>query len=120
MQFKIKPFNETICFIYGFDKNPRVYDFVLTLITKDNVTEAHALLSRAKLVIVDFLRLWKIVKEASQAEWFIFEVLPEHAKAYKMGLELESSTSKTFDGYDSVIIKLNRNAKLKHFNDTLV
>lgn len=115
MQFKIKPLNSSICFIYGFGKDNRVYDFVLTLETKNSKeAEVHALLSREKLTPNDFVLLWDKLREATKVEWFIFEVLPEHAKAYKVGLEVtESKKNKTFDGFDSEILRVNRKAKIR-------
>lgn len=116
MQFRIKPLTKNICFIYGFAKNERVYDFVLTLETKRNGEEAevHAMLSRSSLTATDFIKLWDALKEASPVPYFLFEVFPEHAKAYKVGMEIAETKQKTtFDGWPSEVLKICRNAKIK-------
>lgn len=116
MIFKINPCDSTTCFIYGFpDLETKVYDFVLTIKIVGNKAEIHAMLNRGpELKPWDWSKLWTILKEASPTELFEFEVLPGHAMAYRMGFEqLESIKTKTFDGFDSEIIRIHRDVKFK-------
>lgn len=115
MIFKIKNLNEKIYFVYGFLNNAKIYDMVLTVENKPNkISEIHALISRVPIDPPSFVRLWEAIIGATKSEWFEFEVFPEHAKAYKIAMDIATiKKTKTFDGYDSEILTVHRNTKLK-------
>lgn len=113
MTFRIKPLRPDVLFIYGFGRNTRRHEFVLTLEIEKTVSKVHAMICRTVMRQGDMLRLWTTIKSAVFSEWIEFEVLPEDVQVYHKGFDsIQIRKSKTFDGYESAIIRVKRDAKL--------
>jgi hypothetical protein len=94
--------------LYGFATESEHYDVVMTLYKIDDCTTIHGFLSKAHIHIKDFRNLWTTIKEAVRTRYIQFEALDCHAIVYKVFLSIaESTKSKTFNGFDSQIIKID-------------
>jgi len=109
MEWRASNKNDVIM-IYGFRKDEKCYDAILTLIKRDDrTTEACGFLSRSALSVFDLRGLYTLLLNVIKTEILQFEVLPEsfHSEFYQRFLPIEEILrSKTFDGFDCEILRV--------------
>ena len=117
MIFKTKKLTNNVSLVYGFkDEKDVHYYLVTTLQKKDDSTIVHGLISKGEMHLFEFISLWEYYKKIVTTPYIKFEVLPDHARFYKLLLPTEECIkSKTFNGLDCEVLKINIKSKLKHF-----
>jgi len=105
--------------VYGFKKQKRIYDTVLTLhIKNEKETWVYGFLSKCRLSVKDFISLWKYLKQIVPTQYLMVEAFSMHTRIYKMFLPIiKVERTKTFNGFESetlqiVMKKPLRNMKL--------
>lgn len=113
MKFSCKYLNDQISFLYGFKNNNRIYDMVMTLEQNRDVCVIHAWLSRVPMNFKDLYEMWEALKVNFKSTYFEFEVFEEHKRFYKKVFKsFDERKSKTFDGFNSYILKVHRECEL--------
>ena len=117
MIFKTKKLTKDVSLVYGFmQENDLHYIMVTTLQTENDSTIVHGLVSRGDMTLFDFISLWEYYQITVKTKYLKFEVLPEHARFYKLLLPIvKSEKSKTFNNLDSEVLKIDIQSKVKNF-----
>ena len=114
MDFRLKRLNNEISFLYGFKTSAsRIYDMVMTIEDKGNVSEIHAWLSKTLLTPKDLKDMWNEIKKFSKSNYIEFEVFGEHALFYqKIFKSIDIKKKVTFDGFESYMMTVHRECEM--------
>ena len=118
MLFRTKKLTPKISLVYGFRKeDDKHFCLITTLQEKQEDTIAHGLLTKGEMSFFEFMDLWKYFKQTLKTKFLVCDVVPEHARVYKLGLPVISSyKSKTFNGLACEVLKIKITGKLKNFH----
>ncbi len=115
MKFQHKKIRDDIVVLYGFRKKD-IFSAVMTLSRESDETEIHGFLTKKSMTVPEFYDLWKYLKEIIETKYLIMDVLPDHARVYKMFLPYESAElNKTFDGLNCERLKIPMSGEIKPF-----
>jgi CO dehydrogenase/acetyl-CoA synthase beta subunit len=117
MTFRHNKVNAAVM-VYGFVDTKESYDMVMTLhLEGDNRAKVYGFMSKVRMELNDFVKLWRYVKKNVQARYLQFEVLTKHAAAYEMYLPvIKKWDSVTFTGYKSVTLLVDLWKRAKPLN----
>jgi len=117
MTFRHNKINSAVM-VYGFVGSKESYDMVMTLhLEPENKAKVYGFMSKKKMDLNDFVKLWRYVKRNVPARYLQFEVLVKHAPAYEMYLPvIKKSDSTTFTGYKSVTLLVDLWKRAKALN----
>lgn len=101
-----------VVMVYGFAKaNTGAFDAILTLHKEDGAMRCHGFLSKAKMRIEDYHKLFKYVRGIIACDIILEAEMPA-ARLYSymfkaMNFKIVSEVpSTTFDGYKSVLVRV--------------
>jgi len=113
IEFRSYPISRNVTQVMGFQEGKKTYDVVFFLVKKWKYTYVHGLLSKVSMLSF-YSDLWNWLSKNVKTSHVAFEVLECHAPAYRMGLPIEKEYElTTFDGFKSILICVNKNARLK-------
>lgn len=114
--FKDYDISHNVKQVMGFVNNKKTYDVVFFLVRKSKYTYVHGLLSKVSMISF-YKDLWKYLQEIVKTSHIAFEVIKEHAFAYRAFLIIEEEYEcETFDGFKSVLLCVNKDSNLRRNN----
>lgn len=111
MTFKHRKKNN-VTIIYGFERDDKFYDMVLTLHKEKEITSIYGLLSRVPLTKENYKDLYAYIQCVSDTPHIQFEAVPELIALYRRSFVrmpykiLEEKKSSLFNGHKCSVFKV--------------
>lgn len=117
MTFQSKQLKNGTMLIYGFRDDEVRFEMIMTLEPENDMAVIHGFLSRHSMDAYELVTMWKYLKSHIGKRYLKCEVVPDHARVYKMFLDVIKSTpSKTFNGHACEELVIDLEQELKYFS----
>lgn len=116
MTFQSKQLKNGTMLIYGFRDDEVRFEMIMTLEPEKDMAVIHGFLTRRSMDAHELVAMWRYLKEHVGKRFLKCEVVPCHARVYKLFLDVVKSTpSMTFNGHECEELVIDLDQELKHF-----
>jgi hypothetical protein len=113
--FQTKQLKNGTILIYGFRDDQIRFEMIMTIEPEKDRSTVHGFLSKRSMDAHELISMWKYIKRTVPTRYLRCDVVPAHARVYKIFLDVvESNPSKTFNGHDceELIIDLSKELRI--------